>query len=225
MIATVDVADLGTATTLRSLRRRPKAVAVPGLRWADVAVAAPLATSRPPSAARAALLAFWDDEDAADSTASHALRERFADGFHMLLRPLRAHGTWPGLPADLPSARRIDHDGPVAVLTLGRLRLSQFVRFVRSSRPAERSATTASGLLWGTAAARPPFVATISLWADSDATAAYAYSQELPQHSNAIAAQRRKDFHRQSAFVRFAPIAIEGALEGANPVSATALAG
>src|SRR5439155_1085061 len=82
---------------------------------------------------------------------------------------LRGHGAWPGLPPDLPAARAVPHDGPVVVLTLGRLRLSQVVRFLRASRPAEKSAVEASGMLWGTAAARPPFVATISLWEDTKA--------------------------------------------------------
>src|SRR5205823_8218554 len=63
MIATVHVADLGAAGTVRAMRRRPKVGDVPGLRWADLPALVPLASTRPPNLRRAALLAFWDDED------------------------------------------------------------------------------------------------------------------------------------------------------------------
>jgi hypothetical protein len=104
------------------------------------------------------------------------------------------------------------------VFTLGQLRPSQAVRFLRASRPAERAARDASGMLWGTASARPPLFATVSIWADSQAAAAYAYASQRPQHSDAIAAQEREDFHRRSAFVRFAPIKASGSLDGPNPL-------
>ena len=224
MIAAVSVADLGAAGTVRSLLSRPAVGNVPGLRWSDVGVLAPLATTRPPRLRRAALFAFWDDEHAAEAfTEAHPVGRRFAGGFRATLRPIRAFGAWPGLPPEVPSGRAVPHDGPVMVVTLGRLRLSQTMRFIRASRPAEKSAVEAEGLLWGTAAARPPFVATISAWDNSQSTAAFAYGAQRPQHSNAIAAQQRKDFHRQSAFVRFAPIRVEGALDGPNPLSVTTL--
>ena len=224
MIATVHVADLGPAGTVRALLRRPSAAKVPGLRWAEVSPAAPLAMNRPPSLRRAALFAFWDDEAAVDRfAASDPVARRFDGGFHARLSPLRAFGSWPGLPADLTSERTVPHDGPVVVLTLGRLHLSQVVRFLRTSRPAERAALESPGLVWATAAARPPFVATISIWEDSRSSATYAFGRQRPQHSEAIAEQQRKDFHRQSAFVRFAPIRLEGALDGPNPLAAAAI--
>ena len=224
MIATVHVADLGAAGTVRTLLRRPAVDRVPGLRWADVAPLAPLAMSRPPSLRRAALMAFWDDDAAVDRfVESHPVGRRFADGFHARLSPLRAFGSWPGLPSDLPTARTVPHEGPVVVFTLGRLRLSQTVRFLRTSRPAERAALESPGLVWGMAAARPPFVATISIWEDSRASATYAFGRQRPQHSEAIAAQERKDFHRQSAFVRFAPLHVSGSLDGPSPLAAAAI--
>jgi hypothetical protein len=215
VIATVDIADIGVGGTLRNVMRRPDATKVRGLRWADVAVCAALASKRPPSFRRAALLAFWDHEDEANAFhESDPIARRFADGLHATLRPLRAFGTWPGLSPDVPSARVVPHEGPVMVFTLGRLRMTQLVRFLRASRPAERSAKESSGMLWGTASARPPFVATISIWKDSASSMDYAFGHQRPQHSDAITEQRRKDFHRQSAFIRFAPIRVEGSIDG-----------
>jgi hypothetical protein len=219
MIATIDVADIGVRSTLRALRHRPTPADVPGLRWLDVAAAVPLASKTPPGLRRAVLFAMWDDEDAAAAFAgAHPLAERFADhSFHAVLRPLRAFGTWPGLPIDVPDGRLTRHDGPVIVTTLGRLRFSQTLRFLLASRPAERAAIRADGFEWGTASARPPFVATVSMWSSDEAAAAYAYADAEAGHPRAIARQRRKDFHHESAFVRYAVMSTSGALPGAPP--------
>ena len=225
MIVTVDIADVGIARTVRTFARRPSPDDVTGLRWADAAALVPLATMRPPSLRRVALIAFWDDEDAAEGfRREHPVGRRFAAGLHATLRPIRAFGHWPGLAADIPDSRAVPSEGPVVVVTLGRLRLSQIFRFLRASRPAERAATEASGLLWGSAAARPPFLATISVWEDSRSAATYAYGRQRPPHNDAITAQQRKDFHRESAFIRCAPVHVDGQLDGTNPLSALAFA-
>ncbi|MGH9213861.1 MAG: spheroidene monooxygenase [Acidimicrobiales bacterium] len=225
MIATVQMADLGPASTLRAIMRRPKPSDTPGLKAAEVAVFAPLAVSGPPPIRRAGLIAFWDDDDGFDRFVDNdPIGQRFSGGFQARLRPLRAHGSWPGLPGDVPTSRAVQHDGPVVVLTLGRLRISQAVRFLRTSRPAERAAAAHDGMIWGSAAARPPFVATMSIWEDAQVTAAFAYGRQQPAHSDAISAQERKDFHRQSAFIRFAPTRLEGTLRGSNPLVASDIA-
>jgi hypothetical protein len=223
MIATVQLADLGPLDTFRAVMRRPKPSETPGLRSVEVALFAPLALSGPPPVSRAGLLAFWDDDDAFDQFCGEdPIGKRFAGGFQVRLEPLRAYGSWPGLPADVGSSRTVQSDGPVVVLTLGRLHLSQTVRFLRASRPAERAAVAHDGMIWGSAAVRPPFVATVSIWRNAQATAAYAYGRQAP-HSEAIREQQRKDFHRQSAFIRFAPLSVQGTLRGTNPVTASAI--
>lgn len=222
MVAAIDIADIGVRRSARLLSRRPLAPSdAAGLRWGGTATLLPLASRRPPRLTRTALISFWDDLAAVDAfRENHPLAGAFKPGLQLTLRPLRAFGAWPGLPADVPRSRKTDHDGPVVVATLGRLRPSQLVRFIRASRPAERAALNSQGLIWGTAAARPPFVATISIWRAGEDAAAYAYGDERQPHPQAIAAQRRKDFHRQSAFVRFALIASDGQLEGDNPLPA-----
>ena len=218
MIATVQVADVGLVGALRAVMRRPKPSTTPGLRSAEVALFAPLALAGRPPMSRAGLIAFWDDENAFERFLDQdPIARRFAGGFQARLQPLRAYGSWPGLPVDVPGSRTVPHTGPVVVLTLGRLRVSQTVRFLRTSRPAERAAVADDGMLWGSAAVRPPFVATVSLWRDAESTKAYAYGSGQPAHSAAIRAQQRKDFHRQSAFIRFAPTRLDGTLGGKNP--------
>jgi hypothetical protein len=199
MIATIDIG----ATRVRDLRL--PATQLPGLRWTQLVVLPALASSRPPSLRRAGLLAFWDD-DAASRRVSDlhpVARDDDDASIHLRLRPVRAFGQWLGLDTDLPRARRPESDEEVVVLTLGQLRISQLGRFLRASRPAERTALAAPGFRWGTAAARPPFVATITSWASATAAIDYAYATASP-HDRALDAQRKKDFHVRSAFIRFA---------------------
>lgn len=218
MIATVDIADIGSMATLRALvdgHRSRRDVA--GLRWSEVVVLTDLAATRPPRLRRAATLAFWDDaDDAARFRAEHPAAQPFADGVRLDLRPIRIVGSWPGLPPADELADDGGSEAAVVVLTLGRLRLSQAVRFLRTSRPAEHAAVASPSMRWGTASARPPFVATISVWESGAAAATYALGRSQPAHREAVTEQRCKDFHRQSAFVRFAPIRHRGSLEGVD---------
>jgi hypothetical protein len=220
-IASVHLADVSARRALAVLRKAPSAASAPGLRHANVAVAAQLRMSSvtAPQFRRVALIAFWDDDDALDRFLdTHALGAALTGGWHARLEPLRAWGAWPGLPADTPSTRNVDTHGPAAVLTLGRLRSSQTVRFFRTSARAERAAREAPGLTWATALARPPFVATCSLWQSTQALSAYAFGR-TPAHPDAIAADKAKPFHHQSAFIRFRPYDSSGSLGGKNPLS------
>lgn len=216
MIATVHVADVGRRALLHALRNRPDRADIAGLRWAEVAPAAALASFRPPGLRRGVLFAMFDDRPSAESfCATHPLARRFADdGFQAMLRPLRAYGSWPGLPTETPRRRVTDHDGPLLVTTLGRLRISQTPRFLAASRPAERAVVAADGLVWACAATRPPFVATLSVWSDERRTAAYAYGDPASGHPQAIRRQQKKDFHHESAFIRYAIVSATGALPG-----------
>jgi hypothetical protein len=224
MIASVHIADVGPRRALGLLRRAPSA---PGLRHANVALTAVLGGSiRPsPDLGRAALVAFWDDDAALDRFLStHPTAAALGDGWHVRLDPLRLHGSWPGVPDDIPRARKVDHDGPAAVLTLGRMRLTQAPRFFRASNKAENRVVGAPGLIWATGMARPPFVSTCSLWESTDALSDYAYGPVEPAHPDAIAAGRAKPFHHQEAFIRFRPYGAHGSLGGRNPLAASALA-
>lgn len=224
MIASVHLADVGVRSAFEVVRKVPPPASIQGLRKADVALAAPLrggAALPVPQLGRACLIAFWDDDAALDRfLAGHPLAAVLASGWRARLAPLRAHGTWAGLPGDVPSQRDVDYDGPVVVLTLARLRATEAIRFVRTSAKAEKSATAAAGMTWGTALARPPsFLATCSLWESASAAATYAYGRRDPGHPDAIAADRAKPFHHQSAFIRFRPYDVHGRLGGRNPLA------
>ena len=226
-VASVHIADVGIRKGLRFVRKAPTPSSIQGLRHADVGLTAPLSSSllAKPSPGRVGLIAFWDDDDALGAfLADHPLAAMLSGGFHARLEPLRAFGSWPGLPADLAVNRTTEYQGPAVVLTLGRLRLSQTVRFLRTSSRAEGAVVGAPGLVWATGLARPPFVSTCSLWESVDALSAYAYREKDAAHPTAISADRTKPFHRRQAFVRFRPYAIHGQLHGRNPLPERTLA-
>jgi hypothetical protein len=173
---------------------------------------------------RCGLIAFWEDDAALDQfLAEDPLARVLAGGWSVRLKPLRAYGSWPGLPPETPAARGSDCDGPVVALTLGRLRISQTLRFLRASSKAEASVLEAPGLLWVTGLAAPPLVSTFSIWHDARALLTYAYGRRNPAHADAIAQAEAKPFHHRSAFIRFQPYASEGQLTGKNPLSADLL--
>ncbi|MGZ8751408.1 MAG: spheroidene monooxygenase [Acidimicrobiia bacterium] len=224
MIASVHMADVGRRRALSALRKAPEPSSAPGLRRADIALTAPLSGRLlpAPDLGRLALVALWDDDAALDRFLDrHPTAEILAGGWRVRLEPLRASGTWPGLDHDVPSDRVVDSDGPVAVLTLGRLRAARAVPFFRTSAKAEAAAIVAPGLIWASGLARPPFVATCSLWENARVSSTYAYGNREPAHSTAITADRARPFHHQSAFVRFRPYGSEGCLDGRNPLPST----
>lgn len=219
-VASVHISDVGASTAIRMLRG-PGEVA--GLRSADAAIAAPLRTggSPRPMPGRIALVAFWEDRAALEGfLRDDPYARRLAEGWRARLEPLRAYGTWPGLPPDTTRSRAVTEDGPVVVVTLGRLRLRRARPFLRASGPAEAGVARAAGFRWGTALARPPFVSTVSLWESAAAAAAYAYAEHAEGHPAAIAADRREAFHHRSAFIRFRPLEVAGSLGGRNPLPA-----
>ena len=228
MIGSVHLADVGARRTLRLLRATPPPGAVPGLRVAHLVPVGPLAGSAVPKPAlrRAGLIALWDDEAALERFLDgHPLAREFAGGWHARLDPLRKHGSWPGLDQDIPASRATEYTGPAAVLTLGRLRGSQTVRFLRTGAKAQAAALASPGLIWGAGMGRPGLVATFSLWESTRALSAYAYGQALPAHTRAIAEEQARPFHHESAFVRFRPTLVSGALGGDHPLDAAMLAG
>ena len=227
MLASVHIADIKRGEALKRIVKGPARITAPGLRHANLGLAAPLGGGlRPkPDVGRLALIAMWDDDEAIDHFLTDApIARTLAGGWHARLQPLRAHGSWPGLADDLPRSRAVDNEGPVAVLTLGRLRLPRLFPFLRASAKAEARVLVAPGLIWATGIGRPPFLATCSLWQSADASTAYAYGQG-DAHNDAIVAGRAKPFHHREAFVRFRPYDTAGHLDGRNPLGETWLAG
>jgi len=208
------------------LRRATPRELAPGLRYAALTAASPLSATRlpRPDPGRIGLIAAWDDDDAIDRfLADHPLAQALRGGWHARLAPTHIFGAFPpldGLVGDAPPA--MGDEEPAAVLTIGRLRLSQAPRFLRASGAAERLAVRDPSMLRGTGLARPPgLVATFSLWRTTREMRAYAGGGAGPEHRAAVKAHAKRPFHHASAFIRFRPYGAEGEWDGENPLAKT----
>ena len=212
MIVSVHISEQGVHRALSLLRRGRRPLEAPGLRYSEAAGLTPLAAPVPTLPPRGTILiSSWDDDDALD----RFLAENPIDGYHVRMRPTRIVGAWPDMPGLPAEEEPMEADEPATVLTLGRPRGRTFLRFVRTSRPAEKLARGHPGLVMGTAAARlPRFVATFSIWRSVKEMRDYALGRPDPSHLNAIKANRETPFHHQDAFVRFRPYAEEGSWNG-----------
>ncbi len=223
MIVSVHLADVGWRAAPRILRGRSSLSAVAGLRYAETALTAPLSESLLPSPrlGRVGLIASWDDDRALDEfSVNHPLAEQLSGGWHVRLEPLRVYGAWSGMP-DLPAQERpVADEEPVAVLTLGQLRLRRIRPFLRASARAEGEAIVDPALLASTGLARPPrMVATFSLWRSAKGMRDYAHGRSSGAHPAATSAHRAEPFHHESAFVRFRPYASTGRWDGRDPLA------
>jgi hypothetical protein len=223
MILSVHIADVGPRLAWTILRARLDAYDVPGLRYAQATIAAPLGGGPVPrpQIGRVGLIAAWDDDAAFERfLTGHRLAQALADGWHVRLEPLRTSGRWSALP-DLPGDEQpVDGHEPVAVLTLGRLRLRRATSFLRTSARAEREAVAHPGLLTATGLARPPrLVSTFSLWRTVEEMRAYAHGNGAAGHPRAIRANAEPAFHYESVFARFRPYSARGSWNGEEPLA------
>ncbi|HXB64093.1 MAG TPA: hypothetical protein VNV42_04350 [Solirubrobacteraceae bacterium] len=225
MVASFHIADVGIGALARL---RPGAVSPnpAGWRYAELAIAAPLGGRLlpRPQPGRAVLVAAWDDDDALDRfLAQHPLAARLAGGWHVRLQPTHVFGSWARLPGLPEREQPMDDEEPAAVLTIGRLRLAQALRFLRASAAAEELAVGDPALLASTGLARPPrLLGTFSLWRTTAAMRAYASGRADPRHNAAAREHRDRPFHSESAFVRFRPYAARGSWDGRDPLAGVA---
>jgi hypothetical protein len=166
------------------------------------------------------MIAAWDEDRALEEfLATDPVGERFAAGWHARFEPLRVSGAWPEMPGLPEHELAVRDDEPVGALTLGRLRLTRVVPFLRAGARAEAALLEAPDLLAAAGLARPPhLVSTFSLWRSAAAMRDYAY-REHGAHRAAVSSDRARPFHHRSAFIRLRPYASSGAWEGRDPLA------
>jgi hypothetical protein len=221
MIVSVHIVDVGLQGMLAALRRRPSPGSVAGLHYAETTVTARQGGSGLPLyTGRFGLIAAWDDDGALDdfSRGADPLARLLVGGWHTRLQPLRVSGAWPAMPGLPERQLPAEDDEPVAVLTLGRPRLTRLRPFLRSAGPAEEEVVVAPGRLASIGFARPPrLVSTFSLWRSNAAMRDYSY-RDGGAHMAAVRADREGPFHHESAFIRFRPYRSEGEWDGRDPL-------
>jgi heme-degrading monooxygenase HmoA len=223
VIASAHVVDLATRDVPAAFRERPKVGTVPGLEFADLLLGARLGgpVTRKPIPGRVTLFSVWQDDAALDAWLQRApLARRLARGWHARLEPLRAYGTWPSMPPMFEPERPVDDGEPVVVLTYGKPRLRVLHHFLKASQAAEDRAVADPAMVAGSALARPPVVATFSVWRTAGEMRAYA--TRAREHVEAMKGMRQHDFHHHSIFARFRPYAVSGTWDGREPIAVPA---
>ncbi|MFE1771732.1 spheroidene monooxygenase [Streptomyces sp. NPDC059008] len=226
MIVSVHFADLGARSVRGILRERPQPGDVPGLRHAQTLLTGAVAAGPPKlRPGRAALLAAWEDDAALDRfLAESPLARRLAGGWQVRLQPVRVSGSWRSMPIEAePGAALDEEDEPVAVLTLGQLRLRRALPFLRANSRAAGRAAADPALVASVALARPPrFVGTFSIWRSVSAMRHYAYGSARPEHTEVVREHQEQPFHHEAAFIRCRPYGSRGLLEGRDPLAVPA---
>jgi hypothetical protein len=169
---------------------------------------------------RLAMFAEWEDESALERfLADDHLGRRLSDGWHVRLQYLRRYGEVAAL-AGLPvRAGRWDPEEPIVAVTVARLKLPELPRFLKWGRPVERLVARHPGTTFATAAIRPPRTfSTFTIWrsvrAMTDMVHGHSAVPQPHRHAVAMAEQHRRDFHHESAFMRFRPLSEHGTWEG-----------
>lgn len=223
MLLSLHIADVGARHAPAFLRAQPVPYEVEGLRYAQTTITAPLSARLlpMPKPGCVALMAAWNDDEALDHFLSnHPLAARLSHGWRVRLAPTRVFGAWPAIDGLPHQEQPMGEHEPVAVLTLGRLRLTQALRFLRTSAKAEGLAIREPALLASTGLARPPhLVATFSLWRTTAAMRTYATGQHQTGHRAAVQAHAARPFHHESAFIRLRPYRARGNWDGREPLT------
>lgn len=221
---------LGSLARLISSRRLNH---VPGLRHSEFLL--PMKMGHPvtsPGRYRWGALAFfgfWDCEDDLDAFLDAPPYRVLEDpAWCMRMRFYRRWGSFGGLEDAIPATELGDPDGPVAAVTLARLRLTQTLRFARYGKPVEEQVRDHPGLRQGAVAFRPlSTFSTFSHWESEAAMLNMVGGEHAKsgrgQHQSAMVERARKPFHYEFTTMRFVPISTHGqwpwpesAVEGAR---------
>ena len=145
------------------------------------------------------------------SPLAHAYRARAVEHFSAVLQATTSRGSWGG--HRLESGATGPHEGPVVALTRAAIRPSKVLQFWRHSPPAEVEIARAPGCRLAVGLGEAPLVrqATFSVWDSVEAMDAYA---RHGSHQRAIQASWQQGFFSEWMFVRFRPVALNGAWRG-----------
>ncbi|WP_182378555.1 hypothetical protein [Nocardioides sp. WS12] len=225
MLHSFHLAELPPRTTSRALLRPPRAGVVPGMKHAEtlamMRLGSPTVSLERMQLRRLAVFCAWEDEAALEAfLATQPLGQQLATGWHVRLQFLRRYGEVAAL-APLPQkAGDWDPEEPIVAVTLARLRLREMPRFLSWGKPVERLVAGHPAAVFSTAAMRPPHTfSTFSIWRTVREMTEMVHGRsegvgEQPAHTVAMAEQRRREFHHESAFMRFRPLSEHGTWQG-----------
>ena len=169
-----------------------------------------------PNTAVWAILAAWDDADAAAAGLASGVfarwSDRAAESCHLQLQPVSSRGVWGGVaPFAVDSTPRAD--GPLAVLTRASVRLSEVHRFWRRASGISRRIGADPSVMLKIGIGEVPWInqVTFSVWPDAATMREFA---RTGPHAEAIAAVRAGDWFSEELYARFEVSRAHGSWQG-----------
>ncbi|MFT5357350.1 MAG: quinol monooxygenase YgiN [Polyangiales bacterium] len=164
--------------------------------------------------------AFWESEAHLDrflEAPPYSVFERAA--WHMRMRFYRRWGSYTGLEGATKFTEHEQPEGPVAAVTLARLKLSQTLRFARVGKGVEAQVRDHPGLTRGAVAFRPlNKFSTFSVWESEEAMRDMVRGkhgeEDGTQHRDAMIERAKKPFHYEFTTMRFIPLSEHGEWPG-----------
>lgn len=136
----------------------------------------------------------------------------------MALEPEEGHGFWDGKQPFGALERKVDGDGPVAVLTRATIRLGKLKRFWGHVDAVARQMAGAPGFITSIGVGEVPYIkqATFSVWESREQMKAFAY--QLHEHREVVKKTRQEKWYSEDLFVRFKLLGHWGSLQGKQPL-------
>jgi hypothetical protein len=166
----------------------------------------------------------WEDEAAleaylGDDGLAKEIGEYADELWSVRMRPFRARGNWGGSNPLEEVASEPPGDGPVAIVTYGRVRPAKLVRFWRHEKVPAADVTRQEGLIDAVGFGELPLLtpSTFSLWRSLDDALTFAYKR--PDHHDFVGRSRREQWHTEELYARFEPYASAGAWDGRDPLA------
>ena len=138
-------------------------------------------------------------------------KEKSDEFFLSKLEPISSRGSWSGNTIDIEKFQ--PSLGPVASLTRASIRLSKAKRFWSFAPAAEISLANKKGCMLAVGLGEAPVLrqATFSIWESLECLDTYA---RTGSHLNAIRAAAKEKYFKESMFVRFKAMHLEGSWKG-----------
>ena len=226
------LARIAPWATLGALLRPPSPARTPGLVHAEcmtrMTLGSGVLSPRRAQLRHLVMFAAWDDDASLDDfLADDPLGRRLARGWHLRMRYLHRWGSLEALNETLEGEAPAEHEGPVAAVTVARMRLLEVPRFLRWGRPVERQVRDDPHQRLACAAIRlPRTICTFSIWENTAAMRAmvegHAKAPDPKRHVSAMVERRRRPFHFEFTTLRFVVENEVGEWEGRRNICAPA---
>jgi hypothetical protein len=141
-------------------------------------------------------------------------KEKFA----ISLATITTHGTWDGTSPFGNHVKKVDYNGPIAVLTRATIRLSRFSKFWANVNGVAQTLNSSPGFVTSIGIGEIPWVkqATFSIWETEAQMMAFAYKRK--EHATVVNKTKKENWYSEDLFARFIPLASAGTIKGENKI-------